>query len=580
MSRQTTNSRGPGICRPGPHVAAPTQGNRRRRGDDDRGLVAFHANGLGVRVLLRMLALFSTMMLPLVCAAGTPKVCITILHTNDLHQSLAQLPRIAGYVAEFRQAHPNTVFIDAGDWFDRGSSLALITRGGAMYGAMARMGYDMWLPGNHDWAYGGARLQELMRRYPVPVLGSNLGWTEHPLPKNVAAVLVKEFEGVRVGFFGITLDTYGQDPKGRPYIHVLESRRSTRKAVNKLKRAKVDLIVAVTHLGFERMKHEGKRRCPTDLDLAGEYPDIDVIVGGHSHTRLTEERVRAVYRNTGTIIVQAGASGRFVGKLTLRVDPDTGRIDSFDSETVPVTARMPEQAATADFLASQYAAHMPNARRVVATLREDIERYNAGYWYAEFLRTRTGADLVLLPVAAFYKEPAFLRKGPMTVERLRGYFFDKYLISMRVVGRDLRSYLANGPMLHRLNPLHDRGRPFSEDAVYIAGFDARFDKAAREVLIDLDPEREYTLVTPWFHSWRHLSAGADNGLPSRSFAESANPLPGLVHKEKKVLSFTSMKLLLDAAMADELRFYRKYTEPRSDWGPWKVFYETERKVGN
>jgi len=82
------------------------------------------------------------------------QAAITILHTNDLHQHLAPLPRIAGYVADYKTQHPNTVFVDGGDWFDRGSSLAAMTGGEAIYGAMAHMGYDMWILGNHDWAYG------------------------------------------------------------------------------------------------------------------------------------------------------------------------------------------------------------------------------------------------------------------------------------------------------------------------------------------------------------------------------------------------------------------------------------------
>ncbi len=80
---------------------------------------------------------------------------ITILHTNDLHQNLRPLARIAGYVAGYKRTHPHTVFIDAGDWFDRGSSLVTMTRGEAIYGAMATMPYDFWIVGNHDWAYGG-----------------------------------------------------------------------------------------------------------------------------------------------------------------------------------------------------------------------------------------------------------------------------------------------------------------------------------------------------------------------------------------------------------------------------------------
>ena len=176
-----------------------------------------------------------------------------------------------------------------------------------------------------------------------------------------------------------------------------------------------------------RSAHEGQRKCPTDLDLAREFPAIDVIVGGHSHTALAEERIRQVHAETGAIVVQAGASGRFLGKLVLTIDPAARRIAGFDVALLRVDESFPEHPETAAFLADQYTRHMPNAKEVVGVIEEKLERHNAGYWYAEFLRAATGADLVLLPVDAFYKEPAAFPKGTVTVERLRSYFFDRQI---------------------------------------------------------------------------------------------------------------------------------------------------------
>ena len=502
---------------------------------------------------------------------------ITILHTNDLHQALAPLPGIAGYAKAYKSEHPHTVLVDAGDWFDRGSSLPLVTRGEAIYGAMATMGYDMWILGNHDWAYGGARLRELMERYPVPVLGTNLGCTDHPLPGNVVPLLVRDLAGVRVGFFGVTIDTYGRNPKGRPYIHVLDARAATARAIRELRARKVDLIVAVTHLGFERMKHETARECPTDLDLAREFPDLDVIVGGHSHTALGEKRIREVHAETGAIVVQAGASGRHLGRLALEIDPQTRRIARFDVELIGGDRLGPACPETAAFLAAQYAAHMPDAKRVVTTLEAPLERHNAGVWHAEFLRSRSGADLALVPVGTFDKEPKAFPRGAWTVERLCGFFYDRHLVEMRVSGKDLLAYLRHPSRLHRLNPLHDCGRPFSEDAIYCAGFDARFDAATRQVRIDLDPAKEYTLVTPWLHSWRDLLDGDERGLPLPGKAAAANPLPGLVHTHRRILPATSMELMLDEAVAKGLDITRPYPEPRPDWLLWKTHYEAERR---
>lgn len=524
--------------------------------------------GMAYRFYLLLLVVFS--------AGVVAGPTISILHTNDLHQSLAPLPALAGYAKAYKAEHPATVFIDAGDWFDRGSALCRVTRGEAIYGAMATMGYDMWIVGNHDWAYGGARLGELMERYPVPVLGANLGCTDHPLPTNVLPYLIKELAGLRVGFFGITIDSYGQNPKGRPYIHVLEARESTRRAIAELQAQRADLIVAVTHLGFERMKHEATRACPSDVDLAREFPDIDVIVGAHSHTALAEARVREIHAETGVIVVQAGASGRNMGRLTLEVDSETRRIAGFASELITGDALQPSCPETAAFIAEQYAAHMPNAKQVVAALAAPLERHNAGSWYAEFIRGSSAADLALLPVGAFDKEPKAFPQGEWTVEQLAGYFFDRYLVTMRVTGKDLLAYLQQPARVHRLNPLHDQGRPFSEDAIYCAGFAVHFDPTTKDIRIDLEPDREYTLVTPWLHSWRDLLDGDERGIPPRSRAAAAEPLPGLVHANRRVLAKTSMQHVFDAAASKALDITRKYADIPAEWLAWKEFYEAAR----
>ena len=229
------------------------------------------------------------------------EVAITILHTNDIHQHLAPLPRIAGYVADYKTQHPNTVFVDAGDWFDRGSSLVAMTGGEAIYGAMARIGYDMWILGNDDWAYGGRRLFELMQQYPVPVLMTNLATTKPPLPWNMVRMIVKEFGGIRVGFFGITLDTYGKNPKRRPYLYVLDCREETAKVVAELKKAKVDVIVAVTHLGFKK-----RTRCATDSTPSTTGGARSVATP--CSTQASRSRSAATPRRSSSLSIRTGAT--------------------------------------------------------------------------------------------------------------------------------------------------------------------------------------------------------------------------------------------------------------------------------
>lgn len=497
-------------------------------------------------------------------------VAITILHTNDLHQHLEPLPRIAGYVAAYRREHPNTVFVDAGDFFDRGSSLVPMTLGEAMYAAMARMGYDMWILGNHDWVYGGPRVLELMRQYPVPVLGTNLATTRPPLPASFRRILVKELGGIRVGFLGITLDTYGKNPKSRPHLYVLDCREQTASAVAELKQAKVDLIVAVTHLGFAKMKHETRSTHPSDVELAKANPDIDVVVGGHSHTLLPEKKTRVAYEETGAIIVQAGASGRWVGRLTMHVDQAERRIKRFEIEHVRVDAKLPEHPAVASLLEQQYQQYMPNAKEVAGEFRETMEFHNLAYWYADFIRQQAEADLALLPRKSLYDEPTRFGKAAITIERLSGYLYDRYLVKSTVVGADLLKFCDTDHMRDRFNPFHHRGRPFSGDAMFYSGMEVTFEAGDGSVRFGIDPEKEYTLVTPWPFSRRQINRYRHR-LPARDAVDVAQPVPGLTVRNPVVLPHTTRQLL--TAQPRPLDFYRKYRQPRPDWEAWTAAFE-------
>jgi len=198
---------------------------------------------------------------------------------------------------------------------------------------MARMGYDFRIIGNHDWAYGDARVRELIGRYPGTFLGTNLATIHPPLPANLVRTAIKEYHGIRLGFLGLTLDSYGKRPQSRPELYVLDAQQEAARAVAELK-PKVDVIVAVTHLGLKPMAQEAGRTCPTDVELAEANPDIRVIVGGHTHTLLPESATRDLYRKTGAIIVQAGALGKTLGRLTLQIDQETRRIERFEIEHI------------------------------------------------------------------------------------------------------------------------------------------------------------------------------------------------------------------------------------------------------
>ena len=509
------------------------------------------------------------------CSAS--EIPITIFHSNDIHQNLTPLARMAGYVAEYRKHHPEAVFIDAGDYFDRGSSLVSLTRGEAIIGAMARMGYDMAVLGNHDWAYGDQRLRELLDMYPgFTLLGSNLGTAKGSLPQNVPKVLIKEFSGIRVGFLGITLDSYGKGSQTRPWLYILDCIESTREAIAALKAGKVDLIVAVTHLGFQKMHHETKSAHPSDVDLVKEFPDIKVVVGGHSHTSVDESVTRQVYKETGSIIVQCAASGAELGCLKLYINSQTRAISSFEAKHIPVDDSLPEQPAVAAFIKQQYREYMPKAKIIVGEFREDVEFHNLAYWYSDFLRDQAGADIVLLPRRSIYDEPTIFFKSRITVERLFSYFYDHYLIKGVVKGSDLLAFCSAAERRDRFNPFHHRGRPFSGDAIFYSGLTATFNKADSCVNFGIVPDKEYSLVVPWPFSDQDISSYRHK-LPARADVKMKNVVPGLAFRQTTLLPETTREILVREGEAKCLVFNRKYVEPLPDWDPWTKWFESKYK---
>ena len=511
------------------------------------------------------------------CLCPASEIPITIFHSNDIHQNLTPLARLAGYVSEYRKQNPNTVFIDAGDYFDRGSSLVTLTRGETIIGVMSRMGYDMAVLGNHDWAYGDQRFRELLDMYPgFTLLGSNLGTMKGSLPPNVPKVLIKEFSGIRVGFLGITLDSYGTNAIWRPWLYVSDCRESARKAVATLKEKKVDLIVAVTHLGFKKMTFETKSTHPSDVDLVKEFPDIKVVVGGHSHTSIDESVTRQVYKETGGIIVQCAAGGAELGQLTLHVNSDTHSISSFEAAHIPFGDKLPELPAVALFMEQQYRQYMPKAKTVVAAFSEDVEFHNLAYWYSDFIRNQAGADIVLLPRRTIYDEPVTFFKEKITVEKLFSYFYDHYLVKGKVKGSDLLAYCSAAERRDRFNPFHHRGRPFSGDAIFYSGMTVTFNKADSSVNFGLEPDKEYSLVVPWPFTDQDISRYRHQ-LPARQDVKMESVVPGLALKQAALLPATTREILVREGEAKELVFGRKYVEPLPDWDPWTKWFESKYK---
>jgi 2',3'-cyclic-nucleotide 2'-phosphodiesterase (5'-nucleotidase family) len=271
----------------------------------------------------------------------------TILHTNDLHahddafsdrgKLVGGMSRIAHAIQEIRREKPNVVVVDAGDIF-QGTPYFKLYHGEVEVESLNKAGYDIFTIGNHEFDDGATNLAKQLSRAKFDVISANLDTTAMPaLNKLVKPSTIKTFNGQKVGFVGaithnlrdVALNTEGvvvKSPADATWTEPIKEE------VERLKKQGVDKIIMVTHCGVE-----------DDKDLAEAIPDIDIIVGGHSHTRL--DKIVYVPHEDGsrTAIVQTGCYGRALGRLDVAFD-SKGQLDvpATKYKLINIREQMPE----------------------------------------------------------------------------------------------------------------------------------------------------------------------------------------------------------------------------------------------
>lgn len=275
---------------------------------------------------------------------------LTIIQQNDTHGSLelhdelfwtgkkpelkqtGGFSRIARYIKDVRAQNENVLFFDGGDLF-HGTLPLLASKGKAILPALNKMQLDGWVPGNWDFAYGKEQLKELAESLPFPTLACNVK-EEESEQDFIKPFFIKEMEGLKVGVIGLTypyVDETMPDSFSSGFTFS-KGVDETREAVSELK-GDVDLVVLLSHMGL-----------PLDVELASLIDGIDLILSGHSHDRI--EKPISV---NDTLVVQAGSSSSFLGKIEVTVS--NGRIDSHHYELIAIDESFPEDEEMASIVA-------------------------------------------------------------------------------------------------------------------------------------------------------------------------------------------------------------------------------------
>jgi 2',3'-cyclic-nucleotide 2'-phosphodiesterase (5'-nucleotidase family) len=299
------------------------------------------------------------------CAAEEPAK-ISILQTTDLHGYVLEdketpgLLKLASLIK--REYVPgSTLLVDCGDSF-QGSFAASVSQGAIMDDALNGLGYDVWVPGNHDFDWGPKRFLELGGNLHMERLAANLkiyGKT----PEGFKAWTLFKRNGIKIAIIGMT-SPYLEKWLWGPQLEGLEVRgvaESVDKLMPEVLGAEPDLIVLAMHGGKFAPERLGGDDGPL-YALARRHPEINLILGGHTHQEEPGERL-----GQNTWFAQAGQHAQQVLRVEIEFDQAKKRISSLKSQLLNPGAEKPD-AALAKLLEKPLAEVDAEGAREIASL--------------------------------------------------------------------------------------------------------------------------------------------------------------------------------------------------------------------
>ena len=256
------------------------------------------------------------------------KIKLVILLTNDTHsqvepteKSTLKTANMGGYtrrmgvINQIRSTEKNVILVDAGD-YSQGTPYFNFFNGRVEVDAMNRMKYDAITLGNHEFDNGIDTLAVVLKKAQFPILSSNYKLDKTPLSNLVKPYLILERGGLRIGILALDVNPKSlileNNYKGLEYEDPIEK---ANKISNLLKKKeKCDVIICLSHLGADTTKAE-----VNDFEIAHKTRYIDVIIGGHSHSMITNTTVKDA-AGKPIVIAQMAKSGLFLGRVELELE--------------------------------------------------------------------------------------------------------------------------------------------------------------------------------------------------------------------------------------------------------------------
>ena len=256
---------------------------------------------------------------------------ITILHTNDTHSHIDPFPlddpkspnqggvaRRASLIEAVRKENPNTLLLDAGDIF-QGTPYFNYYGGELEFRLMSKLKYDAATLGNHDFDNGIEGLYKQLPHAKFDFLIANYDFSNTIMDGHTEPYKVYVKDGVRIGVFGVGIELEGlvnkKMYKETVYLNPIEIAQDTERILRE--EEKCDIVICLSHLGY---KYDEDK--VSDIDLAKNTSNIDLIIGGHTHTFLDKPTLVTNRKEKTTLVNQVGCYGINLGRVDFYLDDE------------------------------------------------------------------------------------------------------------------------------------------------------------------------------------------------------------------------------------------------------------------
>jgi 2',3'-cyclic-nucleotide 2'-phosphodiesterase/3'-nucleotidase len=268
-------------------------------------------------------------------------VCISILHTTDLHGHILPtsdydgnpdrggLARCATQIRRWRRQNPNSILLDIGDVY-QGTDVGLRTKGELMIDLFNHLEYDAWVVGNHEFDWGIEPFERALERSTMPVLAANtllegkpageFSDTKHPFAK-LQPYMLKEVAGIKLAIIGVTTPgmPFWFQPEFARGIDFQYPVEPVRRAIARVKSEGANAIVLTGHMGL-KPRSGGDDFANTVMALTSEFPEAAVFIAGHTHQAIPSRLTN------GALFTQADHFGIHVGRVDLLFDRNSKKL--------------------------------------------------------------------------------------------------------------------------------------------------------------------------------------------------------------------------------------------------------------